>query len=85
MEKITDTGRLNVRWATADEIAKARDSGEHVLTACQCGHVGLWMHKGLALNSNGGYNNARNIFYLSWGTHDECACSSSNLRMVVEE
>lgn len=71
------------RWANAEEIAAAKADGGHIITACPCGHVGAWMHKGLALSSNGGYTGGRNIFYLSWDVAPECSCPGSGLRMVV--
>lgn len=84
MEKLTDAwGMKHVRWATAEEIAAAQADGGHILTACQCGHPWLWMHKGLALNDDGSYNGARNIFYL--GKAPECSCPPRMLRMVVDE
>lgn len=86
MEKFTDTwGAKQVRWASAEEIAAAQAEGGHIFTACKCGHPGLWMHKGLALNADGSYNGARNIFYLGWRSGPECSCPPRMLHMVVEE
>ena len=80
-----ENSRNGMRYANAKEIAAARDDGRHVMTACRCGHGSLWMHKGLALNADGGYNGARNVFYLGWDVEPECECPGSSLRMVVPE
>lgn len=85
MEKFNGCETVKVRWATPEEIAAAQADGAHIWTACQCGHGSLWQHKGLALNNDGSYNGARNIFYLGWSKEPECACSASHLRMVKLE
>lgn len=66
--------------ATPEATAKAQDDGGHRFLACtHCGQT-MWMCKGLALNSNGSYNGARNIFYI--GESAECSCPLAELRHV---
>lgn len=75
--------RATFRIATEAEINAAREDGGHILSCCTgCDGLNLWQHKGLALNANGSYNGARNIFHLTWEIA-ECDCPPSALRMVI--
>lgn len=69
------------RLATTAEIANAREDGRHVLFGCtDCGKA-AWQAKGLALDADGSYTGARNIFYV--GQDAECHCPARALRMIT--
>ena len=74
------------RLATKEEIREMQDlpGAPHVTFGCTCCGMVNWTAKNLALNSDGRYTGARNIFVSDW-TRGECECPSTHLRAVVRE